>query len=451
MSLSQDLGRHIKTGEIIVKCFCVPKTNLYSYTQTDFPFINHHWLPEVFFYFTHQLLGFAGIYVFKVIAITFAFGISYLLALKKSKFWAFFLAFFFAYILSERIDSRPEIFSFIFISLFLLFIERFRQTKNIKYLYPLPLIELVWVNSHIYFIVGIVIFSSLLISELVSNKKLDKKVILFFALTFLAIFINPSGIAGGLLPFTIFNNYNYSIVENQNLFFLNAFFGSARVLTFEILSLVFIVLSLINSKRNDIFYSLISIFAIISAFEMIRNFPIFVFIVLPYMTFLCSLTEVKIKDVYLLKNLKIILFLILIIVVSYRIYKIITYPIYGWGIVDAIGPSVDYFEKNNLQGRIFNNFDTGSYLIYRLYPKVKVFVDGRPEAYSKQSFDEYKKMQTDVAFFNKEVEKYNINTVVFSRSDLTPWGRQFLSSIAVNPKWREVFRDDWMIIYVKKN
>ncbi len=449
LSLTQDLGRHIKTGEIIVKCFCVPKINLYSYVLPDFPFINHHWLSEVFFYFIHNFFGFTGIFIFRTIDILFAFSLSYYIAYKKSPFWAFSLGFFFAYVLSERFDSRPEIFSFIFISVFLFLIEKFRISKSTKYLYPLPLIEFIWANSHIYFIVGIFIFGSLVVNEFF-KKKISVKVLLLFGLTIFVTVLNPNGIYGGFVPFTIFGNYNYAIVENQNIFFLNSFFFSARVFLFEILSLIFILLYLANIKKNDIFYSLVCFFAIISSFFMIRNFPIFVLIALPYMTFLSLSLERKIKDKYLVKNIKIVLLIVLVIFVPYRIYKIVSYPIYGWGIVDGVGPSVDYFVKENLSGPIFNNFDVGGYLIYRLYPKEKIFVDARPEVYTKESFDEYKKIQEDPEFFKEMSTKYKFKTIIFGRNDLTPWGQKFLVAIGQNNLWKEVFRDDWMIIYVRK-
>ncbi|GAG27787.1 unnamed protein product, partial [marine sediment metagenome] len=43
--------------------------------------------------------------------------------------------------------------------------------------------------------------------------------------------------------------------------------------------------------------------------------------------------------------------------------------------------AVDYLLKNNLPGEIFNSYDHGSYLIYRLYPERKVYIDGRIAMY----------------------------------------------------------------------
>jgi len=38
------LGRHIKNGELVLNGdFGILKSNFYSYTEPDFPVINHHW------------------------------------------------------------------------------------------------------------------------------------------------------------------------------------------------------------------------------------------------------------------------------------------------------------------------------------------------------------------------------------------------------------------------
>src|SRR3989344_5465586 len=66
-SFDQDLGRHIKLGEIIWQTKNVPKTNLFSYTNPDFPFINTHWLFEVLVYFFDQSDRLQFLLILKVI------------------------------------------------------------------------------------------------------------------------------------------------------------------------------------------------------------------------------------------------------------------------------------------------------------------------------------------------------------------------------------------------
>src|SRR2546428_12739707 len=71
-SFDQDLGRHLKLGEIIIQTHQIPKTNLFSYTNADFPFINTHWLFEVLVYALSQTIGLYLLLVLKVIIILLA-------------------------------------------------------------------------------------------------------------------------------------------------------------------------------------------------------------------------------------------------------------------------------------------------------------------------------------------------------------------------------------------
>src|SRR3989344_538388 len=66
-SFDQDLGRHLKLGEIIWQTKAIPKINLFSYTNPDFPFINTHWLFEVFTYLTSQAIGLQVLLILKII------------------------------------------------------------------------------------------------------------------------------------------------------------------------------------------------------------------------------------------------------------------------------------------------------------------------------------------------------------------------------------------------
>src|SRR5687768_4010753 len=71
-SFDQDLGRHIILGEIILQTGDVPKTNLFSYTHPDFPFVNHHWLFEVGVYLGEKSIGVDGLLIIKLAVILLA-------------------------------------------------------------------------------------------------------------------------------------------------------------------------------------------------------------------------------------------------------------------------------------------------------------------------------------------------------------------------------------------
>lgn len=452
-ALTQDLGRHIKTGEIISNCFCVPKINLFSFTEPNHIFINHHWLSEVVFYNLFKFGGIDLIITFKIIMILLSFSIVVLLAFKRaSPFWVFIFSVLFINIFSERFDARPEIFSFLFLSLFLLLIDRFKETGNYKFLFFLPLIEVFWVNLHIYFILGLIVFS-FLIAENFFKKALDRKLILIFGITIFTTLINPNFILGAINPLTILQNYGYSIVENQNIFFLNSVISNPRILMFEIAALILVIGILFNLKKIGIFEILLSCFSIFMSFYQIRSFPIFILSTLPIISFAYFNLEEKngkqVKNYVSSFKFLVLGFAVLFLFVSGK--NIINSPFFGFSYIDNGKNAVDFMEKNNIKGPIFNNFDIGSYLVFRLYPTEKVFVDGRPEAYSVSFFDNYKAMQENQNLFDLEVKRYNINTIFFAYTDMTPWGREFLKDIVKNPDWNTVYLDNGIIILVRNN
>ncbi len=446
-SFTQDLGRHIKTGEIILSTHSVPKINLFSYTQPNHIFINHHWGSEVLFYLLYKNLGADSLLVLKILLILTSFGIVYFLAFKKSPQFAFLASFFYIYLFSYRFDTRPELFSFMFISLFVFLISKYQESKNIRLLLVLPLIELFWVNMHIYFIVGIVLLGCYLIAEFIKNKKIDPKVLGIFIATSLVTIINPSGFLGATEPLRILSSYGYSIIENQSVFFLNTFFFDPHLLIYEILALIFVILSLLSLKKTDTFLLISGLVATVLGFQMVRNFPIFVLVTLPL--FVWSLNEInqKIKD---RKTFQALLFILTPVFAVVILYSAISSQSFGVGYVKGADKAIEYYQKSQLKGPIFNNFDIGSYLIFKLYPAEKVFVDGRPEAYSVKFFDDYKKMQTDPKFFDQQVRRYNIRTIFFAHTDITPWAQQFLFDISKNPNWKRVYLDNRIVILVRK-
>src|SRR3990167_1644700 len=103
-SIGQDIGRHLKVGEIIWQTGEVPRTNLFSFTEPDFPFINHHWLSEVTFYGVYNLGGFTGLIWLKIIVVLATFLLLLLTTSnvvttfdvnhrKKTAFWPIIISF----------------------------------------------------------------------------------------------------------------------------------------------------------------------------------------------------------------------------------------------------------------------------------------------------------------------------------------------------------------------
>jgi len=169
--MNQDLGRHFLLGEIVLKTLNVPKINLFSYTYPDFPFINLHWFSEVIFYLIFKAISFDGLLIFSTLIVLLAFLIVFLKAYKNNLIPATISSILYFGVLFERTEIRPEIFSFLFLSIFIVILYKNRE-KATKIVFLLPLIALFWVNMHIYFAIGLSAIGLFLVESVIIKRKL---------------------------------------------------------------------------------------------------------------------------------------------------------------------------------------------------------------------------------------------------------------------------------------
>ncbi|HZE87270.1 MAG TPA: hypothetical protein VE090_03625 [Methylomirabilota bacterium] len=453
---------HLKIGEIIWKTHQVPNVNLFSYTNPVFPFINHHWLFEVWVYVSSISIGFEALLVIKIILLLISATVILVLAKKTKSALLFPISFIFFHLLRERIELRPEIFSFLFTVITLYILEMYEK-KNSKLIYFLPIISLLWVNTHIYFPVGIflqlVFIGDLLFRKYIYKQNVKNKLIpltWILGASVLCLFINPNFITGALYPFIVFNNYGVTITENQTIFTLqNIHFVNPDFLFFYLSA--FIVFGSIYTSIWRTKFSFknigLSLLGLALAVQSIRGFPYLALISLPYVLLNCNYT---ISNIWT-KTINICFALLLVGEAIFYLngsYYGLTYqqatPSLSFTANEK--PAVDFLLQHHLPQPIFNNFDTGSYLIYRTYPEYKVFIDERPEAYPASFFtNTYVPIQEDYPKFKKETKKLGVKTVFFTISDENPRAIKFLNALTSDSQWKIVYLDYYSMILVKND
>lgn len=460
-SFNQDLGRHLKLGEIIWNTHTVPTTNLFSYTYPNFPFINHHWLFEVIVYLGSITIGLQAMLVTKFLLLLLIVWVILVVAYKTKSALFFSVSFVFLHLLRGRSELRPEILSFLFTVLHLYILERFVK-NNSKLVYTLPLISLVWANSHIYFPVGLFI-QAIFLGDLLFRKyvqkvaNLEKKIITLACIwgaSLLAPFVNPNFVKGALYPFTVFNNYGVTITENKTIFalqeiqFVNPDFGFYYMAAFIVFASIYASFFRTKFSLKNICLTLLGLAL---ATQSIRGFPYLLLISLPYV--LMNFNYIK-ANVWVKTTNIIIVVLILFEALFYLTgtYYALTYRTWTPKLVftEDAKPAMDYVIAHKLPGEIFNNFNIGSYIFYRGYPDYKVSVDGRPEAYPASYFpEEYLPALADYKKFKNLEKERGIKTVIFSIMDQNKETLSFFNAINKDPEWKIVFLDQFMIVLIK--
>jgi len=457
---TSDLGRHIKNGEMILSGqFEVLNTNFYSYTEPDYLFVNHHWGCGVIFYLIFKVFGFIGLSILCLLISLITFYLFFKIAQKESNFKiAFLVSLLLIPLMVSRSEIRPEIFSYFFIALFFWILWHWRKGElDSKWLFILPILEIFWVNIHIYFIFGLALIGLFLVDRIIREREINKRLGIVLFLTGLTSLLNPFFVRGLIYPFNIFKSYGYRIVENQSVWFLeNWGFNSPNLRLFEIslviLILSFLILLIRNRKRfSFIYFTLAIVFSFLSLLA-IRNFTLFGFFALIIIVYNLRHSNLGIKKL----PLSLVIFLSLAIFLTSFFVYYEKLPLqehrFGFGLMESNNKSIDFFKEHNLQGVIFNNYDIGGYLIYHLFPEKRVFTDNRPEAYSISHFqDIYIPAQTDNVIWQEQNKIYDFNIIYFSHRDYTNWGQQFLIERVKDYNWAVVYYDSFAIIFLKRN
>lgn len=476
-----DLGRHIRNGQYFVEHGEPIQTNYYSYTEPDYPAVNHHWASGVVFYYIWKWFDFNGTSWFYILVSLLGALLFVWLAIK----WAddrivLLLTVFITPLIAYRTEVRPEGFSYLLLGLSYLMLDAYRREKlGFKMaLLLFSLLQIVWINFHIFFFLGPTLMGMYFVVDLINGleKQKIKEYLILIVVSSLAGILNPSWLAGLLTPLTIFNEYGYMLVENQSIFFMMERFDKIEFNHTILLAVLLAIGIVFIFIKNDWKKFLPEIFTIlffgILAFMAVRGITMFALISIPI--------GAKIIDHFLrkispgaLKPTAIAILVLPLLILTIGLLndnnlaepksKLISYfspnerydkiDMTTTGLIPNVNGSARFFLETGMKGPIFNNYDIGGFLIFHLYGKeAKVFVDNRPEAYSVPFFkDIYIPMQEDEAKWKEYSEKYNINVIWFYRHDNTPWAQPFLiKRVEDYQNWAPVFVDDFTIMFLKR-
>lgn len=411
-----DLWCHFKTGEYIVKNFNIPQIDIFSYTLKNQAWIDHEWLSQSFFYLVFAKFGWVGINILKAIVVSLCFLILIFFIISKYKkiIYAIFFVLLSVLAFGYRSFARPEIFSYLLLCLF------FYTLEDKKRLFILPLLQILWVNIHGYFILGPILIFLYFIGELISGDFIKaKRLGGLFAATCLACLANPYFYKGALYPVKILagifsGQQPYMQTVHELMMPINADFG--RYVFFWVLVILSSVTFLVNLKKAKMQHILIFLGSFIASYMAVRNMPIFIFMAMPLAAI--NLNEARptksiIERKYYIASILIILTAAYFFI-SNRYYiftKQSAFRKTESKMTELLTPSkaCDFLENNNIKGRMFNSIDFGHYIAYRFYPEKRVFIDTRTELYKYDFYQLYQRAQNYPEEWKSLQKRYNFD------------------------------------------
>ena len=159
-----DTGWHIRTGDWIVANHGVPARDIFSFSRAGDPWFAWEWLSDVLFAWLNSRGGLAAVVLFSILLIAVTSVLLFRLARRKSNaIVALAVTMVAAAASSVHWLARPHLFTLLFFVLFYGALERVRDGRTrvagVPYLALLPAATILWTNLHGGFFVGILLIA----------------------------------------------------------------------------------------------------------------------------------------------------------------------------------------------------------------------------------------------------------------------------------------------------
>lgn len=462
-----DFFWHYVIGNIIDKTHIIPNQELLSW-HGPYSWTAHEWLTE---FFTYKLGPIGAIIVMLLVFLILYIIMSKNLRVKLKKIFDFKLLYLLLMTVFFKVTGpRPYILSLVFFAylIYILFSYVDDEKKYSKWIYSIPILQVIWVNFHggsssmsYIFIVGVLLCDLFLKifkfkedrwSKSYLSKKQIKTLLIVLGLVLIASCLNPFGISMLLYPFTNMADANMLdyIVEWASANY-HGFFGM-YIFAIIAIPLFNLIVQKDKMKLHEIAFQLLLFFMCMRSQRFIGMFGI-------YSTWTLGKYFFVTDDMYetlrkpFKKFEKVITYafcLVLILGVAFVGYKQVN-SFKKNGVIDNDGFYSDTAVQKIIElkpKRLYNDYSQGGYLLYKLneynaLDKVKVFAYGLGDVFSKEILPDGVNLQSLDTNPREIIEKYNFDVMLTTKNHPLHF---FLEEM---DEYKLYYSDDMCYIYVK--
>jgi hypothetical protein len=469
VSTGADTWWHLASGRYIWQTRSVPLNDPFSFTMTGQPWTDVYWLAQLAMYLLYRLAGSGGLTVAVAACVTLALALLFRQG-NESSYLKGFVVLLAALTAAPIWVARPHVLTFVLTAAFgyILYVYKY---ENRDYLWAIPLLFVLWVNVHGGFVVGFILLAGTAGGETLGHllggedeRKLSRsQIVALVKITLLSIpflLLNPHTYRVLLLPFQTVSmgairdfvhewaSPNFHQVELQPfawmaLLLLAAVGISARRLCYAdlLLTSVFFYMGLL-AQRN------VALFALVAAPVLMRHGAIALDVlrkVFQERTGLGLLLKRLDEPSPAWPGLVVLNWLILALVLIAAGVKVSLplSPRLNRELEERSLPTgaVRFVRENHPPGPMFNSYNWGGYLMWKLWPDYPVFIDGRTDLYDGPFIREYVDAVRGGEEWESLLDRYGIKLVfIEAQSPLA----LFLSE---EPGWRRVYLDEQAALF----
>ena len=461
----------LRTGQLIIDTASVPRVDPYSYTALGSRWIDIHWIHQIGLYLTYAVGGHTAVVLAKVLFAIATMSILATVGYRRERPIVSVIALALMLLVAcDRFMARPELPSFLFLAAVLALLDRFSRTGD-RWVYAIVAIQLLWVNVHGLFALGLVVCAIYASAELFrpwigTEKKIrfDRVVTLttVTALSTAVSFLNPNFVEGALYPLHQLG----MIASSDGAGAFGSMIVELRPLFDPVVEAPPLVLALVMSIGG------LSLAAMLLNWRRVEASDVLLWNAFVYLTLTAQRNRALLGIVgaaILMRNAQAyfdrrplplhiqkplaVLVSVLLLGLAGDVYvgnfyqRLGAIRETGHGIQSLHYPvaATEWIARERPPGPIAHRMFDGGYLIWRLYPDYSVMLDGRLEIYGDESFTRLKDWSPEN--FSKLDKEFQFGTVLIHYSMVQ--SGEIIASLDRDPDWQLTFADDVALVFVR--
>jgi hypothetical protein len=473
-----DTGWHIRTGEWILRNGRVPAVDIFSFTKPGLPWFAWEWLSDVMMAAVHHVAGLNGIVLLSVFLLGLTSTCIYRNAVAESGHRLIAIVLTALAMAASTIHwlARPHLVTPLLAALFLRILIRVQRDGKTRWLLALPPLTILWVNLHGGFFVGIVLLITYTLGSVVEDVIQEDRFCVRtraknYALTAVACLaaslINPYGyrLHIHVAQYLGASFYIQRISEFQSPDFHS--FSAAYFETLLVLAIAAAFWHFASGRPTQVM--LLLSWAHLALFSM-RNIPIFAVVAVPsiasalreWLEYAHSSSSLKLLPRFSssVSGLESGLQLIASHSKRDRLHCLPCLAVLALGVLLAYPGHFKAlhaeFDHNHFPVaaatvlsrqaaaqsiRLYASWQWGGYLIYRLWPSLKVFDDGRTDFYGPAFVQDGLDVWDAKSNWSAILAQYDVNAT------LLPVDSALASVLRERPDWTPVYQDPVAVLF----
>ncbi len=456
---------HLKTGQFLIRQHRLPVPDPFAYTtyfhspshpgpaypgeETTRDFnLTMEWLADVALYAAFAAAGLAGLVLMRAAALSLFSALAGLMVYRRTHgfYRALAATLAVAFVAHHFTGDRPQYFTFVFFALTLNLLDARRA------LWLLPPLFLVWANCHAGFFLGWVLIAIYCAEGLYRRWRgpwpQGERRLWIAGIAAIAVSgINPNGFR----VFEVLRNYRHSPLMSQVWEWQRP--ALLELSPFTVLLCGGLLVLLWNRRQARLADWLL--FAAFGAAGILafRNiiFTCFVgaFLVAAYVP-----ARSKARRGVPWPLLEYAAAALLLAAAGLLIGQGRAFQFHAYGRT-PVG-AADFLARHHVEGRLFNTYGQGGYLIWRLWPQMPVFLDGRMLNESVAQDAQrilFAADDTGGKSAQELLEAYGIDVIVMDCFEPVSGAAYYLPILLSDPnqtEWKLVYRDDHDLIYMRR-